>query len=158
MRRILAGVVGIALVIPWLLFGQAKPQQAAPSKNASVEQEMIKLEEGLANAFVRVDVAFLDRTLADDYIDTDWEGEITPKANFIADLKSGDLKFTSMVNDDYKVRVYGKAAVVTYRETIKGQYKDKDISGLIRETDTWVKGSGGWQCVASHESKIVEKK
>jgi hypothetical protein len=158
MRRILAGVIGIALVTPCLLFGQAKPQQAAPSKSASVEQELIKLEEGWADAMVRVDVAFLDRILADDYMDTDWEGTVTPKAQFIADLKSGDLKFTSMANDDYKVRVYGKAAVVTYRETIKGQYKDKDISGLIRETDTWVKGAGGWRCVASHESKIVEQK
>jgi ketosteroid isomerase-like protein len=158
MRRILASVVVIALVTPWLLFGQAKPQPAAPSKNASVEQELIKLEEGWADAAVKGDVGFEDRTLADDYMDTDEEGTVTPKAQFIADLKSGDVKFTSMANDDYKVRVYGKAAVVTYRETIKGQFKGRDISGLYRETDTWVKGAGGWQCVVSHESKIVGKK
>jgi len=63
-----------------------------------------------------------------------------------------------MANDDYKVRVYGKAAVVTYRETVKGQYKDKDISGQSRETDTWVKLAGRWQIVATHLSKIVEQK
>jgi hypothetical protein len=158
MRRILAGVVGIALVTPWLLFGQAKPQPAAPSKNASVEQELIKLEDGWADAAVKGDVAFYDRILADDYTETHSDGSVSTKAQDIVDLKSGDVKFASVANDDYKVRVYGKAAVVTYRETIKGHYKDEDISGLYRWTDTWVKGAGGWQCVATHESKIIEKK
>ena len=158
MRRILAGVVVIALVTPWLLFGQAKPQQAAPSKSASVEQELIKLEEGWGDALVKGDVAFLDRILADDYMDTCDDGTVATKAQDIADLKSGDLKVTSLVADESKVRVYGKAAVVTYRFTLKGQFKDKDISGQYRETDTWVKRAGHWQCVASQESKIVEKK
>jgi ketosteroid isomerase-like protein len=158
MRRILAGVVVIALVTPWLLFGQAKPQPAAPSKNASVEQELIKLEEGWADASVKCDVAFLDRIFADDYMNTDTEGSVSTKAQEIANLKSGDLKVTSSVSDEYKVRVYGKAAVVTGRCTFKAQYKGKDSSSQFRWTDTWVKGAGGWQCVASHESKIVEKK
>ena len=158
MRRILAGVVVIALVTPWLLFGQAKPQPAAPSKNASVEQELIKLEDGWGDALVKCDVAFLDRILADDLANTDIEGSVSTKAQNLADLKSGDLKVTSAVADEYKVRVYGKAAVVTGRCTFKAQYKGKDISSQFRWTDTWVKGAGGWQCVASHESKIVEKK
>jgi hypothetical protein len=145
-------------VAPWLVFGQAPPQQAGPSKSASVEQELINLEEGCNTAFVSGDVASLDGTLANDYINTDENGTVTTKAQTIADLKSGDLKFSSIVNDDYKVRVYGKAAVVTYREILKGQYKGKDFSGPCRETDTWVKRAGQWQCVAAHESKIVEEK
>ncbi|MGA2281007.1 MAG: nuclear transport factor 2 family protein [Verrucomicrobiota bacterium] len=158
MRRILAGVVVIALVTPWLLFGQAKPQQAAPSKNASVEQELIKLEDGWGDALVKCDVAFLGRILADNYTDTDEEGTVTTKAQDIAGLKSGDFKCTSMAADDYKVRVYGNAAVITGRFTLKGQAKDRDVSGQYRFTDTWVKRAGQWQCVATHQSKIVEKK
>jgi hypothetical protein len=119
---------------------------------------LIKLEEGWNDAFVKCDVAFLDRILADDYTDTCDDGTVATKAQDIANLKSGDLKFTSAVNDDYKVRVYGKAAVDTGRITMKAQYKGKDISGQYRWTDTWVKRAGQWQCVASHESKIVEKK
>jgi hypothetical protein len=158
MKRTLAGVAAVVLLTPSLLFGQAQPQKAAPSKNAKVEQQLIKLEEAWIDADIQVDVAFLDRAIADDLTLTNEGGTVTGKAEFIEDLKSGALKFTSIANDDYKVRVYGKAAVVTFRSTIKGQFKDKDISGQYRETDTWVKLAGGWQCMASHESKIVEQK
>jgi ketosteroid isomerase-like protein len=158
MKKILAGVIVIALVTPWFAFGQGTPQKAAPSKSSSAEKELVKLEVGWADAFLKADVAFLDRILADDYTDTDENGTVSTKAQDIADLKSGDIKFTSAINDEFKVRVYGNAAVVTGRLTMKAQYKGKDISGQYRWTDTWVKRAGHWQCVATGVSKIVEAK
>ena len=158
MNKILAGVIVFALVTPWLAFGQGTPRQAASSKSSSVEKELIKLEVGWADAFLKADVAFYDRILADDYMDTDEAGKVWTKAQDIEDLKSGDLKCTSSINDEFKVRVYGNAAVVTGRLTMKAQYKGKDISGQYRWTDTWVKRSGRWQCVATHLSKIAEAK
>jgi ketosteroid isomerase-like protein len=158
MNGLLARVVAVALLTPLLLFGQAQPQKAAPSKNSSVEQQLIKLEEAWSDAFIKGDLAFLDRFIADDITCTDENGTVWGKTQWIGDLKSGDLKFTSIANDDYKVRVYGKAAVVTYRFTAKWQYKGKDVSGQYRETDTLVKSAGRWQCVAVHYSKIVEEK
>ena len=127
-------------------------------RDSSVEKELIKLEDGCNDAYVKVDVAFLDRILADDYTDTDQNGIVSTKTQDIADLKSGDFKLTSCVCDDYKVRVYGNAAVVTARLTMKAQYKGQDVSGAYRLTDTWVKRSGRWQCVATHLSKIAEAK
>ena len=158
MKRLLVGVTAVALLTPWLVFGQAQPQKAKPSRNAKVEQELIKLEEACNDANIKVDVAVVDRNIADDLTLTDDEGNVASKAQWIEDLKSGALKWTSLANDDYKVRVYGKAAVVTYRVTCKGQYKGKDFGGQFRETDTWVKLDGRWQCVAIHDSKIVEQK
>ena len=158
MKRLLVGVAAVALLTPSLLFGQAQPQKAAPSKNAKVEQELIKLEEASNDAVIKGDVAFFNRNNTADYMDTDPEGKVTTKTECLANLKSGVVKITSVANDDYRVRVYGKAAVVTYREAIKGQFKGSDISGRYRETDTWVKLAGRWQCVASHESKIAEEK
>jgi ketosteroid isomerase-like protein len=158
MKRLLAGVTAVVLLTPWLAFGQAQPQKAAPSKNSKVEQQLIKLEEAWSDAFIKGDIAVVDKILADDYANTDENGAVATKAQSIADVKSGDAKFTSIANDDYQVRVYGKAAVVTYRSTIKGQFKGKDISGQYRFTDTWIKLGGRWQCVASHESSIAGEK
>ena len=62
-----------------------------------------------------------------------------------------------MVPNDMKARVYGDAAVVTGGNTTKETIKGKDISGLYRWTDTWIKKAGRWQCVATHASKIAEK-
>jgi len=155
MKRLLVGAVAVALLTPLLLSGQAQPQKTAPAKYSKVEQQLINLTEACNDANIKVDLAVLDRVIADDLTLTDDEGNVASKAQWIEDLKSGNLKFTSSANDDYKVRVYGKAAVVTYRWTCKGQYKDKDISGQFRETDTWVKLDGRWQCVAVHTSKMV---
>lgn len=131
---------------------------AAPADSAAMEQELMKLENGWNDAVVKNDVAFLDRILADDLTDTSADGTVSTKTQDIADLKSGDFKCTSAVADNFKVRVCGDTAVVTGRNTINAQFKGKDISGPYQFTDTWMKRDGRWQCVATHGSKIIEKK
>ena len=53
---------------------------------------------------------------------------------------------------DLKVRVYGNAAVATYKDTydamIMGQHRATTVIG----TDTFVKMGGEWKQVASHAS------
>ena len=129
----------------------------ARTQAAGVEQELIKLENGWADAAVKVDLAFFGRILSDDYMFTGPDGTISTKAQTIASLKSGEQVYTSAVSDEMKVRVYGDAAVVTGRWTSKEMLKGKDMSGQYRWTDTWVKLAGRWRCVAGHASKIPQK-
>lgn len=135
--------VVVALWIPCLAAAQ------------SVEQQLKKLEIQWADAEVKKDVAPLNRLLADDFTNTDPEGEVFTKAQVMADLKSGEDIVSSYAYSDMKVRVYGDTAVVTYVEKAKETYKGRDVSGTSRWTDTWVKRGGSWQCVASHGSKVA---
>jgi ketosteroid isomerase-like protein len=129
------------------------------TERVSAEQELIKLENGWNDATVKHDWAFFDQILADDYIGTDFDGNVGTKPEFLERLKSGESVMTSSITDDMKVRIYGNAAVVTGRTTtVNEQYKGKDISGQYRWTDMWVKDyAGRWQCVAEHVSKIAQK-
>lgn len=129
----------------------------AQTQTESVEQELIKIENGWVEAELKKDVALLDRILADDFTDTDSEGNVMTKAQDLEVLKSGAYVGTSMVLDNIKVRVYGEAAVVTGRNTIKGQYKGKDVSVQRQWTDTFIRRDGRWQCVATHASTIPQK-
>jgi hypothetical protein len=151
-RFVIAVTVGV-LFFAVIVWGQ-KP---AEPKGGSVEQELIKLENGWNDASVKRDVAFLDKILAEDITDTDAEGAVWTKTQDLQNVKSGDFALSSAVADTLKVRVYGGAAVVTGRNTIQGKFKGKDISGQYQFTDTWVKHADRWQCVASHGSKIVQK-
>jgi ketosteroid isomerase-like protein len=155
MKGILAAVV-LVLAVSCQAFAQAKP--AAPAPSASVEKELIKLENDWNDAMVKRDMAALSRIVADDWtiIDPN-DGSIMTKAQVLASLKSGEDVYTSAVGDEWKVRVYGDAAVVLSRFTTKEQYKGKDVSGQYRFTDTWIKKAGRWQCVASAGSKITKK-
>jgi ketosteroid isomerase-like protein len=127
------------------------------AKSASVEQELIKLENEWNDATVKRDVAFLDGILANNWTGTDQDGTFLSKAQFLASLKSGKDVISSEVADEMKVRVYGDTAVVTGRNTFKGKLKGKDTSGQERWTDVFVKSTGLWQCVASHWSRIAAK-
>jgi ketosteroid isomerase-like protein len=149
MKRI---VFAVGVVV--LVFGVGV---LAQTTSGSAEQELMKLENEWAKSVVKLDLAFMDRILADDYTWTDPAGNVHTKAEEIASMKSGQGVVTSSVNDEFKVRVYGDAAVVTGRTTQKGMVESKEVSGQFRWTDTWVKLAGRWQCVADHVSNITEK-
>jgi ketosteroid isomerase-like protein len=153
MKRIVFAVGLVVLVFAVAILAQTGEKP----KGGSAEQELLKLEQEWTNANVKADLAFLDRILAEDWVFTDPEGVIWTKAQSLAVLKSGEDAIASMVPSDMKARVYGDAAVVTGLNTTKETLKGKDISGLYRWTDTWIKKAGRWQCVATHASKIAQK-
>jgi ketosteroid isomerase-like protein len=130
---------------------------SAQPKSESVEQELIELENEWADAWIKSDVAFHDRIMADDYTWTSPWGEVFTKSRNLVLVKSGDAVITSWVLAEMKVRIYGDAAVVSGCDTIKETYKGEDISSQNRWTHTWVKRSGRWQCVAGHSSEIAQK-
>ena len=109
----------------WQVFAKGKATKVtpAPADTASVEKELIKLEEDWARALVARDIQTLDRIEADDWIYTDPDGTASTKPQDMGDLKSGAYVATSYVGDDMKARVYGETAVVTGRTTETSTYK-----------------------------------
>jgi hypothetical protein len=146
--------IAFAVSVVVLVFGVAI---LAQTQTASVEQELIKLENAWNEALIKHDWAFIDKILADDYITTNSDGVVSTKAQEMATLKSGDIVVTSAVADDFRVRVYGDAAVVTFRYTDKSQTKGKDTSAQERITDTLIKLAGRWQVVAEQVTRIAQK-
>jgi len=145
----------IVCVVVLVLDITVQAQMQAHPKNESVEQELIKLENEANDAWVKRDVEAYARLLADDYLCTGPDGDLTAKAQDLAELKSDENTITSAIVDDFRVRVYEDAAVVNFRLTYKNQFKGKESSGQERFTDTWVKWGGRWQCVATHYSRIA---
>jgi ketosteroid isomerase-like protein len=78
------------------------------------------------------------------------------KAQNLEAVKPHD-EISSPVSDEWKVRVYGDVAVVMGRYTYKMQLAGKEVTVQERFTDTWVKRAGRWQCVAGHNSTVVQK-
>ena len=145
MRRILAAVL-MSTSLSIICVAKDKP--------GSTDQAVLSIEKEMLNALLKGDASASERYLADTYIFTSPDGEVSNKAQSVADLKSGDLKFESATLDDAKVSVYGDTALVTFASEDKGTYKGKDISGKTRWTDVFVKRNGKWQIVASHGSRI----
>ena len=134
----------------------ALPQGWAQAPSAS-EQELMKLENDWSEAVLKKDSATLQRLYADEYLSTDQDGVTWNKSQDIANITSGAFKLASYKLEDMKAHVYGDAAVVTGRNTIKGTFQGKDVSGQYRFTDVFVKRAGRWQCVATQGTLVAKK-
>jgi ketosteroid isomerase-like protein len=132
--------------------GQVKNTRAATSDKA--EQEIRQVEDKRREALLRSNTTALDEIFADDYIVTNQFGQVQTKAQMISALKSGELKFESVVEDDVSVRVYGDAAVVTGRATSKHEGRE---STQVRFTRVYVKRRGHWQAVTYQVTRIAQQ-
>src|SRR5262249_31678952 len=130
----------------------------AAKADADTEQAILKFEQEWATAYVKGDVAALERIEADDYVFTGADGKTETKTVQVSDLKSGSLKITACKLEDMKVRFYGKTAEVSGTALVKGTAKGQDISGKYRFTDVLVRKKDKWQAVSTHESLISDKK
>jgi len=153
MKRIAIAVCVVVLAFAVTIIAQ-KPEQP---KTGSAEQKIMKLEKGWIDAWLKHDAAFMDGILADDYTSTDENGTVLTRTEYLEQAKTGEYVLLSTVANDWKVRVYGDAAVWMGLNTDKAQYKGKDISGQYRWMDVWVKIAGRWQCAASQGTKVIQK-
>jgi len=121
-------------------------------------REVRQLEDEIAEAVVRRDLAFVERVWADEFVYTGIRGERKSKADILAELKAGELQFELMRFDDVRVQVYGDAAVATGRATTKGRSKQGEISGEFRYTRVYIKRPSGWQLVAFQGTPLAPTK
>ena len=146
MKITACSVLGLLMV-----WGGAIAQQ----KSAGGDEAALKaLEEKWDTANLKGDTATLSAIFVDTFISTSNEGKARTKAEILAQLKSGEVKYETSKVDDMKVFVYGDAAVVNGRWKAKFVEKGKLVDDSERFTDTYIRQNGQWRCVASHSSTI----
>jgi ketosteroid isomerase-like protein len=160
MKRILPAVF-LALTLSTVAFSQKRTTGANPGKASQpsstktqapanrVQEQLKRLEEEWATAFVKRDAAALNRILADDYYIIDPNGSVGDKASTIRDMTSGEFAFESIKYDDLKVRVYGSFAIVTGGEVVTVKEGGKSNTSAFRFTDVFALRRGRWQAISS---------
>ena len=149
-------LLSLMLAMAILALGNAPAMADSHSPNP-VEKALLKIEAELVDALVRNDVAVFERHLGPTFTFVGPDGAVQDRAAWMTDMKSGAIKMASSANDEFKVQVNGKVAVVTYRSTDKGTYKGNDISGQYRWTDVFLKKGSHWLIVSSQGTPISQK-
>jgi hypothetical protein len=98
--------------------------------------ELVQLEATWSKAMVAGDYATVD------------------KAEFMALLKSGKVKMSTMNNHDVHVRMFGEMAVVQGADNENSVESGKDSSGSYTWTDVFQRRDGHWVAVASQVTKV----
>lgn len=137
-----------------LLCGALSVQAAQPAikqtdlgEPATIRQ-ILQLEKQSKEAALRRDAAFVERTLADNYVAIGPLGDVITKDDTVSARKGARLHYDSIDYSEMVVRIYGNTAVVTGRADVKGKDLGEDFSGPYRFTRVWVKRNGGWQTVS----------
>jgi ketosteroid isomerase-like protein len=118
------------------------------------EQEVVRLADAWATAELRADTAFLEQTLADDFIGVGPLGFMLNKQEWLARHQSGDLKYDALDLDEVTVRVYGETAVVIGRQVQSAAYRGNPIRAELRTTLVLVHQQGQWRLASLHLSPI----
>ena len=148
-RTIRVGWCSLALlVISTSAFGQVSDE------THSREQELIALERLWNEAQVHRDSGALATMIGDKFVNTEWDGEVSERGKFLADIADPQFKVSKLDIQDVKVVLYKDAAVVAGIYHTKGTVQGKPYEHTGRFTDTWVLQDARWQCVASHTSLL----
>jgi ketosteroid isomerase-like protein len=118
------------------------------------QSRIMALENAWNQAVQQKDRAAVEMLLGPELIYVDYDGTLMDKAEYLASVQSQSLRPARIVSESMNVHIYGAAAVVN------GVYREKGVKNgkpyLLRErfTDTWVRRSESWVCVASHSTLI----
>jgi len=147
MRKV--NLIALALVAVCLL---AVP--LALGQSGSAEQQISALSDQLIQAQLKADTSFVEKHYADEATIVHSNGRLFTKAEEIADLKLGSLKYESIEVQERIIHVYGDTAVVTFLISFKGAVGGNRFSGDLRRMLVWVKQKGNWKIVAYQVTRV----
>lgn len=121
---------------------------------AETPEQAKALDREWAAATTKVDVSALNRLLADDLTYTHSTGQTQTKAEFIATVSKGEIRYHSIEVESSSARVYGNTAIVASHLRIKLTTGGRDVNLHASFLDVWAKKSGRWQMVAHQATRI----
>ena len=150
MKASVMKAAALSVALTALSFGQAVQKVDAHSGT------LLALERMWNQAQLTRDVAAIQNLVAERFINTEWDGSVSNREQFLADIRDPQFQPSVMSNDSMRVDLYGDTAVVTGRYHVKGTFQGKPYDHIGRFTDTWILIDGTWRCVASHTSLLKQ--
>lgn len=127
----------------------------AGDSDEAVTKEITRLELMRAEAYLKRDIATLERLLPEHFTFNRAVGSFG-KEELLLMIESGLLTFESLERQVESVRVYLNTAVAFGKDTVVARYKDEDIGGRYRFTNTYVLDEGQWVVIVTHSSRIPQ--
>ncbi len=127
---------------------QAGANDAGGIEQGEVEQALISIKRQWAEAIIASDPEANRRILADEFVNTDPQGQTTNREQFIQQLGQPSPGATYSIDEPRLISHNPTTAIMTYVVT----FKYRGNTQRIRDTDTFVKRDGRWQIVSSASS------
>jgi ketosteroid isomerase-like protein len=122
---------------------------------ASVQQEIIRLEQARCRALVEADIDSLEKLVSDDVVHVHANGKADDKAAYLRMIEK-QIRFLDASREKLDVRVYGGLAVATgpLAQTIEMKESSQRIAMHIMTTQVWAQRDGAWQQVSFQATNL----
>jgi ketosteroid isomerase-like protein len=129
-----------------------------PVWSQKAEDELLKTEISRFEAMTQNDFEVLEQILADDLIYTHSSAKVDNKSQYLADLKSGAVKYNTIKPEEVKVRLYsnGNIGIITGKATVEVTSNGKLATLNLRYTNVYAKRKGKWQLVSWQSTRLPE--
>jgi ketosteroid isomerase-like protein len=119
------------------------------SAGPAMTTALVDVEHQWVRAIETHDKEALDRLLAEDFIDSTFNGEIRTKPEVLSGPSAGG-HYHSVRLEDLTVRSFGRTAIVTGINVLRGVAPHDTVR--IRFTDVFIKEQGRWRAVSAQET------
>jgi len=123
----------------------------------SDEKQILALHEAGDRALMSADLAVLAQIFADDYVQYNESGQAFTKQDVLNNLRTGAIRYPSIISTSRKIRVFGDAAVVHGSESDEVEINGKRFTVGYVYLDVLRKHDGEWKLVASQLARPVGK-
>jgi uncharacterized protein (TIGR02246 family) len=123
----------------------------------SDEKQILALHEAGDRALMSADLAVLAQIFADDYVQYNESGQAFTKQDVLNNLRTGAIRYPSIISTSRKIRVFGDAAVVHGSESDEVEINGKRFTVGYVYLDVLRKRDGEWRLVASQLARPVGK-
>lgn len=120
------------------------------------EQQIEALFEAGDKALMAADVETLSQIFADDYIQYDPSGAPLTRAQIIENLRSGKIRYPSIVSTRRITRLFENTAVVHGAESDEVELEGRRFNQRYIYLDVLLKRNSEWKIVSSQLAKPVE--
>ena len=119
------------------------------------EAEIRRLDREWNEAYPRRDLAALGRVLADDWLCIDGRGLVITKEELLERVRTAPPQFDEHRFDEFSLRLFGDAAVVTGRLSGSGADEGGPFSFSQRFTRVYARRGGAWRAVATQVTPVA---
>jgi len=129
--------------------------QVAPGALAGeVEKAVLDAQDRRFALTAGGDLDELGQLMTDDMNYTHSTSTVDTKAEFLASLRSGRVRYVSIDPEERSVRIYGHTAVVQGIAHVLVKVGERDVDVRLRFTEVYVEKDGAWKMALWHSTRV----
>lgn len=150
--------VALLSIMTLALICSARGQDSAKhDSDAEIQKQILAVDSQRYEAMEKRDMAAMDRLHADGLVFINTKGRMLNKAEYLEEVRSGNLKFLSVETTDYHFGFYGDTVVMSGRANSVVEYHGVVNKKPRRFTSVFIKMQGQWRLVAHQATLIADE-